>query len=398
MSNEEIEQSQTVTPSNRVRFETLEAGQLTLEAGQLTLEAGQRELRADMARVLRALEGLSGRRGKSPVEGEVPGVVTEAEVDQNTGRTHGVRTPPVNPLQDVNEGFMRQERAPTHMRHGGRVERGDRVAERWVEPRHERRRRETGRAINDYGSSSEEEDRREDRRGYRGGQQFDRLRHQHYDESDYERDRRGNRGLRKPKVDFPRFNGGDPYDWLDKANRYFRICEVTRADKVDIASMYLEGEASSWWRWISAQYDRDQRRMGWTAFEQEIVSQFGPSPVTNHHGQLAKLRQEGKLQTYIKEFRQIQTMTRGWPEELLLGTFTEGLKPWLAREVKLKQPTSLREAMRIAEILDRSYGGLATTEGCVRFERFLGVDRVLPEVCQALWVDCKAIDRYVEEG
>ncbi|KAL5838392.1 hypothetical protein ACOSQ3_015561 [Xanthoceras sorbifolium] len=356
MSNEEIEQSQTVTPSNRVRFETLEAGQLTLEAGQLTLEAGQRELRADMARVLRALEGLSGRRGRSPVEGEVPGVVTEAEVDQNTGRTHGVRTPPVNPLHDVNEGFMRQERAPTHMRHGGRVERGDRVAERWVEPRHERRRRETGRAINDYGSSSEEEDRREDRRGYRGGQQFDRPRHQHYDESDYERDRRGNRGLRKPKVDFPRFNGGDPYDWLDKANRYFRICEVTRADKVDIASMYLEGEASSWWRWISAQYDRDQRRMGWTAFEQEIVSQFGPSPVTNHHGQLAKLRQEGKLQTYIKEFRQIQTMTRGWPEELLLGTFTEGLKPWLAREVKLKQPTSLREAMRIAEILDGSYG------------------------------------------
>ncbi|KAL5805443.1 hypothetical protein ACOSQ4_028176 [Xanthoceras sorbifolium] len=152
MSNEEIEQSQTVTPSNRVRFEAL-------EAGQLTLEAGQRELRADMTRVLRALEGLSGRRGKSPVEGDVvPGVVMEAEVDQNTGRTHGVRTPPVNPLQDVNEGFMRQERALTHMRHRGKVETGDRVAEKWVEPYHERQRRGTNREFKEYGSSSKEKD------------------------------------------------------------------------------------------------------------------------------------------------------------------------------------------------------------------------------------------------
>ncbi|KAL5842623.1 hypothetical protein ACOSQ3_013226 [Xanthoceras sorbifolium] len=217
---------------------------------------------------------------------------------------------------------MRQERAPTHMRHGGRVERGDRVAERWVEPHHERRRRGTGREFNE-GSSSEEED----RRGYRGEQQVDRPRHRHYDESDYDVDRRGNQGLRKPKMDFSRFSGGNPYDWLDKVCRYFRICEVARADKVDLASMNLEGKASSWWRWISIQYDQDHRRMGWMAFECEIVDQFGPSPVANHQGQLAKLRQEGKLQTYLEEFRQLHTMTRGWTKEQLIGTFTEGLKP-----------------------------------------------------------------------
>ncbi|KAL5844465.1 hypothetical protein ACOSQ3_010519 [Xanthoceras sorbifolium] len=49
-------------------------------------------------------------------------------------------------------------------------------------------------------------------------------------------------------------------------------------------------------------------------------------------------------------------MTMGWTETHLVGMFTEGLKPWLAREMKLKQPPNLREAMRMAEILEGSYG------------------------------------------
>ncbi|KAL5765481.1 hypothetical protein ACOSP7_016098 [Xanthoceras sorbifolium] len=49
-------------------------------------------------------------------------------------------------------------------------------------------------------------------------------------------------------------------------------------------------------------------------------------------------------------------MTRGWMETHLIGMSTEGLKPWLAREVKLKQSPNLCEAMPMAEILEGSYG------------------------------------------
>ena len=38
-----------------------------------------------------------------------------------------------------------------------------------------------------------------------------------------------------------------------------------------------------------------------------------------------------------------------------MGTFLDGLKPWVAREVKLKQPRRLQEAMKMAEILEESY-------------------------------------------
>ena len=47
-------------------------------------------------------------------------------------------------------------------------------------------------------------------------------------------------------------------------------------------------------------------------------------------------------------------MVRGWSDDALMGAFLEGLKPWIARELKLKQPRRLQEAMKMAEILEES--------------------------------------------
>ncbi|XP_042984723.1 uncharacterized protein LOC122313630 [Carya illinoinensis] len=182
-------------------------------------------------------------------------------------------------------------------------------------------------------------------------------RNRRYEEDHYD-DRVGNRaydrGPRRPKVDFSKFNGGDPYEWLDKLEHYFRVYEVPREERVSTACFHLEGRASKWWRWLRDQYDKERKCLGWTAFEKEFLMQFGSSPIVNHHGQLAKLKQEGKVHHYIDEFRQLQTLVRGWSEEALIGTFVDGLKPWLAKEIKLKQPTRLQEVMRMTEILEES--------------------------------------------
>ncbi|KAK0573001.1 hypothetical protein LWI29_001682 [Acer saccharum] len=172
---------------------------------------------------------------------------------------------------------------------------------------------------------------------------------------DRRRERHHSQGPRKPEVDFPHFNSGDPHEWLDKVEHYFQAYEVARANRVSTACIYLDGKANSWWRWIKAQYEQDDRQMGWTAFEREFLTQWGPSPIVNHHGQLAKLKQEGRVSIYIEEFRRLQILVRGWLEESLLGTFIEGLKPWLVRELKLKRPQRLTKAMRMAEILKDSY-------------------------------------------
>ena len=61
------------------------------------------------------------------------------------------------------------------------------------------------------------------------------------------------------------------------------------------------------------------------------------------------------MQSYVEEFRWLQMLVRDWSEEVLMGAFLEGLKPWLARKLKLKQPRHLQEAMKMVEILEDSY-------------------------------------------
>lgn len=40
------------------------------------------------------------------------------------------------------------------------------------------------------------------------------------------KDRYRDQGSKKPKVDFPHFDGGDLHEWLDKAKHYLHIYKV----------------------------------------------------------------------------------------------------------------------------------------------------------------------------
>nr|GEV82418.1 retrotransposon Gag domain, retroviral aspartyl protease [Tanacetum cinerariifolium] len=45
------------------------------------------------------------------------------------------------------------------------------------------------------------------------------------------------------KIDFSNFSGGDPRGWQLKAEKYFRYYQIPNEEKVEIASMHLEGDA-----------------------------------------------------------------------------------------------------------------------------------------------------------
>ena len=46
---------------------------------------------------------------------------------------------------------------------------------------------------------------------------------------------------------------------------------------------------------------------------------------------------------------------RGWTNEALIGNFVDGIKPWLASEVKMKQLQRLYDALKIAELLEETH-------------------------------------------
>jgi hypothetical protein len=69
---------------------------------------------------------------------------------------------------------------------------------------------------------------------------------QHYNEEEY------HGGYKKykfrGKMDFPRFEGENPADWLYKAKQYFMIHETHKDEKIPMASFHLEGVALTWFQ------------------------------------------------------------------------------------------------------------------------------------------------------
>lgn len=47
----------------------------------------------------------------------------------------------------------------------------------------------------------------------------------------------------RAKIDFPKFEKGDPHGWFLKAEKYFRYFEVPNDVKVETAVMHLEDNA-----------------------------------------------------------------------------------------------------------------------------------------------------------
>ena len=43
------------------------------------------------------------------------------------------------------------------------------------------------------------------------------------------------------------FEGGDPIEWLNKADQYFELYQVHEDKKVSIPSMHLSGKAADIW-------------------------------------------------------------------------------------------------------------------------------------------------------
>jgi hypothetical protein len=52
---------------------------------------------------------------------------------------------------------------------------------------------------------------------------------------------------RSLRLDFSRFDGGDPNEWILKAQQFFNYVETPEDHKLEIASFHMEGEALTWY-------------------------------------------------------------------------------------------------------------------------------------------------------
>lgn len=146
------------------------------------------------------------------------------------------------------------------------------------------------------------------------------------------------------KVDFPKFDGGDPRGWIMKAEKYFRYYQTPEDLKVDVASMYLEGDALDTYSWISSGHEIRY----WEELVQILQEQFGPAEFQNPDAHLCAIKQIGSVNDYKQEFVRRSSRVSGWPEHCLLGVFLNGLKDELQADVKIHKPRTVYKAVSLA--------------------------------------------------
>jgi hypothetical protein len=61
--------------------------------------------------------------------------------------------------------------------------------------------------------------------------------------------RRGDNSIhtRAVRLDFPRFDGGDPLGWLYRVEQFFEYHQTQATQQIQIASFHLEGDALQWY-------------------------------------------------------------------------------------------------------------------------------------------------------
>ncbi|MFS7989117.1 putative nucleotidyltransferase, Ribonuclease H [Helianthus anomalus] len=146
------------------------------------------------------------------------------------------------------------------------------------------------------------------------------------------------------KIDFPIFSGGDPRGWLLKADKYFRYYQIPDEEKVEVASMHLEGDALDLFSWLS----NDQPVTFWEELVQAFTTNFGPAEFQNPDEFLCNIKQTGSVQEYRQEFAKRSSRVSNWPDHCLLGVFLNGLKDELKADVRIHKPRTVYNAMSLA--------------------------------------------------
>ena len=155
----------------------------------------------------------------------------------------------------------------------------------------------------------------------------------------------GHYKFHKPKRDFPAFEGEDVHKWLYKCNQYFEIEEVPDAEKLKLASYYLDDMALYWHQ--NFMRSNGGRVVGWNEYVEAICGRFGghKDPLE----ELKDLKQEGDLETYIKDFDILWNRAE-IDERYALIFFLGGLETEIKNLVKMFEPKSLKQAYNLSRL------------------------------------------------
>ncbi|XP_057444361.1 uncharacterized protein LOC130736560 [Lotus japonicus] len=160
-----------------------------------------------------------------------------------------------------------------------------------------------------------------------------------------------------PKLQLTAFDGGNPLDWIFKAEQFFNFHQTPPAQRLEMIAFYMSGDALSWFKWMFT----NQQLTTWPEFTRALTMRFGPSCYENPQQELFKLKQITTVQEYQSRFERLCNQVIGLSAETILNCFISGLSPAIKSELAILRPYSVSNAIGLAKLVEAKLKDTLTT-------------------------------------
>jgi hypothetical protein len=123
-------------------------------------------------------------------------------------------------------------------------------------------------------------------------------------------------------LDFPKFDGEDPTNWVLKAQQFFVYGQIADNQRVPIAYFHMEGKALQWYNWLM----ESGTVRSWEEFVVALKTRFAPSDYDDPVGAFTKLQQTSTVDEYQSQFEVLSNRILGLTEDFRVSSFVSGLK------------------------------------------------------------------------
>ncbi|KAJ9556550.1 hypothetical protein OSB04_011164 [Centaurea solstitialis] len=152
------------------------------------------------------------------------------------------------------------------------------------------------------------------------------------------------------KLEIPIFSGVDVHGWIYKAERYFEIHKFEKKDQLRAVAICLEGAPLTWFRWNDAK----KPFRSWAGFKRRLLERFQASREGSIQEQFLNIQQTGTVREYVDRFEGFAGQLSNIPESIQESTFIKGLKEEIRAAVRIAEPGSLGQAIRMAIKIDEN--------------------------------------------
>ena len=150
------------------------------------------------------------------------------------------------------------------------------------------------------------------------------------------------------KLEMPMFLGENPESWVYRAEHFFEINNLPETEKVKVAVVSFGQDEVDWYRW-----SHNRRKVeSWEDLKERMFDFFKDTGQKSLVARLIRIEQDGSYNDYVKKFVNYSAPLPHMTESVLRDAFLTGLEPNLQAEVVSRNPLTLEECMREAQLVN----------------------------------------------